>query len=66
MITLTSDNFRLSKISLIFNILIIFILYTKIVYQMTEIGETYLGKKIIEKHEFNVKGTFNSYYAANS
>ncbi len=30
------------------------------------IGETYLGKKIKEKHEFNVEGTFNSYYAANS
>lgn len=29
-----------------------------------EIGETYLGKKIIEKHVFNVEGTFQSYYAA--
>lgn len=29
-----------------------------------EIGQNYLGKKIIEKHEFNVEGTFESYYAA--
>jgi hypothetical protein len=31
-----------------------------------EIGETYLGKKIIEKHEFNVDGTFESYYSASA
>ena len=29
-----------------------------------EIGQVYLGKKIIEKHYFNVEGTFESYYAA--
>lgn len=29
-----------------------------------EIGQTYLGQKIVEKHEFNVEGTFESYYAA--
>lgn len=29
-----------------------------------EIGQTYLGQTIIEKHEFSVDGTFESYYAA--
>ena len=29
-----------------------------------EIGQTYLGKTIKEKHFFEVKGTFESYYAA--
>jgi hypothetical protein len=31
-----------------------------------EIGEKYLGKKIIEKHDFNVEGTFQSFYSASS
>ena len=26
--------------------------------------ETYLGRKVKEKHDFNVDGTFESYYAA--
>lgn len=26
--------------------------------------QTYLGKEVKEKHEFNVEGTFESYYAA--
>jgi len=26
--------------------------------------QTYLGKEVKEKHEFNVQGTFESYYAA--
>jgi hypothetical protein len=28
------------------------------------IGDTYLGKEIAEKHEFNVQGTFESFYEA--
>lgn len=31
-----------------------------------ETVNAYLGKKIKEKHEFNVQGTFESYYAASS
>ena len=31
-----------------------------------EIGNIYLGKKIIEKHEFNVEGTFKSFYSASA
>jgi len=26
--------------------------------------KTYLGKKVIEQHDFDVEGTFESYYAA--
>ena len=29
-----------------------------------EIGQKYLGQTIIEKHEFSLEGTFNSFYAA--
>lgn len=29
-----------------------------------QIGQTYLGKTIKQVHEFNVEGTFQSYYAA--
>ena len=28
------------------------------------IENTYLGRKVKEKHEFNIEGTFESYYAA--
>jgi hypothetical protein len=31
-----------------------------------ETTETYLGRKVKEKHYFNVIGTFDSYYAASS
>lgn len=31
-----------------------------------KIGETYLGKRIKEVHEFNVEGTFQSFYSARS
>jgi hypothetical protein len=31
---------------------------------METIKQTYLGKEVKEKHDFNVEGTFESYYAA--
>ncbi len=31
-----------------------------------QVGQTYLGREIKEKHEFNVEGTFESFYAARS